>query len=121
MIELFFLIWKKSGLTKIYSCEKNTNYAIGKDKKDYLFNYLFRGRTNDKRKKKNEPCQVILTLNPETNMVIAGKILRLDKTEAIIAFLSMDKETFYHLKRLMQYNTTDADRIEKEIKNPAFV
>jgi hypothetical protein len=77
--------------------------------------------TSDSRFRDNEPCEVNINLNPETNLVIASKILRVDEKEAIIAFVSMDEDTFYHLKRLVQYNADDPDEIEKEIKNPAFV
>jgi len=79
------------------------------------------GCTSDPHFRANELCEVILNLNEDTSLVIAGKILRTDEKEAIIAFLSMDEDTFYHLKRLMQYNATDADEIEKELKKPAFV
>jgi hypothetical protein len=33
----------------------------------------------------------------------------------------MDEDTFYHLKRLLQYNAADPDTIDSEIKDPAFV
>ena len=65
-------------------------------------------------------CSVILSLNPETSLTIEGKILRVDDKEAIISFLSMDEDTFYHLKRLLQYNAADPDAIDSEIRNPAF-
>lgn len=68
----------------------------------------------------NELCEVILTLNQETSLAIAGKIIRSDEKETTIAFLSMDEDAFYHLKRLIQYNAADADEIEKELKKPAF-
>jgi len=68
-----------------------------------------------------EHCSVILSLNPETNLTIQGKILRLDDKEAIISFLSMEEDTFYHLKRLLQYNAADPDTIDNELKDPAFV
>lgn len=77
--------------------------------------------TNDRRFRANEHCEVILSLNPETVLNIEGKILRLDEKEAIIAFLSMDEDAFYHLKRIVEYNAGDAEEIEKEIKTPAFV
>ena len=77
--------------------------------------------TSDPRFLAHEPCEVAISLNTETNLIIAGKILRLDKKEAIIAFLSMDEDTFYHLKRLLQYNAADPDKIEKELKDTAFV
>ncbi len=76
--------------------------------------------TSDPRFRANEICRIILTLNADTALEIAGKILRVDEKEAIIAFFSMDEDTFYHLKRIMEYNAVDADQITQEIKNPAF-
>jgi hypothetical protein len=75
----------------------------------------------DPRFRANELCEVILTLDPKISLVIAGKILRLDDKEAIIAFVSMDEDTFFHLKRIMEYNAADADKIDQELKNPAFL
>jgi hypothetical protein len=43
-----------------------------------------------------------------------------DEKEAIVAFLSMDEDTFSHLKRIIEYNALDADKIVQELKNPAF-
>ena len=68
----------------------------------------------------NELCEVILALNENTSINIVGKILRTDKKETIIAFLSMDEDTFYHLKRMLEFNAADADAIDQEHKNPAF-
>jgi hypothetical protein len=76
--------------------------------------------TNDPRFRAGELCEVILTLNEETSLIIEGKILRIDEKEAIIAFLSMDEDTFFHLKRILEYNAADADAIDQELKNPAF-
>jgi len=76
--------------------------------------------TGDPRFRPNELCEVILTLNEEIKLVIEGKILRVDEKEAIIAFLSMDEDTFSHLKRIIEYNAADADKIDQELKNPAF-
>ena len=67
-----------------------------------------------------EECAIILSLNPETSLTIEGKILRADDKEAIISFLSMEEDTFYHLKRLLQYNTAEPDTIDDELQNPAF-
>jgi hypothetical protein len=68
-----------------------------------------------------EECAVILSLNPETSLTIQGKILRVDDKETIVSFLSMDEDTFFHLKRLLQYNADDPDKIDNEIKDPAFI
>lgn len=77
--------------------------------------------TGDPRFRANELCEIILTLNENTTLDIAGKILRVDEKEAIIAFLSMDEDTFFHLKRILEYNATDADAIDQELQNPAFL
>jgi hypothetical protein len=76
--------------------------------------------TSDRRLRAAEPCEIILPLNEETTLVMEGKILRSDEKEAIIAFQSMDEDTFYHLKRLMQYNAGDPELIDKELPTPAF-
>lgn len=68
-----------------------------------------------------EECAVLLSLNPETSLTIQGKILRVGDREAIISFQSMNEDTFYHLKRLLQYNAADPDTIDDELKDPAFV
>jgi hypothetical protein len=68
----------------------------------------------------NELCEVILTLDKDINLNIAGKILRTCEKEAIIAFTSMDEDTFYHLKRILEFNAVDADAIGQELKQPAF-
>lgn len=77
--------------------------------------------TSDSRFQKEDLCEVILSLHNEITLFISGKILRVDEKEATIAFLSMDEDTFFHLKRLLQYNSDDPEKIEEEIKNPAFI
>jgi hypothetical protein len=76
--------------------------------------------TNDPRFRANEPCKVMLTLNEDMSVVIAGKILRIEENETIIAFLSMDEDAFFHLKRILEYNAADADKIDQELITPAF-
>lgn len=67
-----------------------------------------------------ERCIINLYLNEEINLRIEAKILRSKDNETIASFLVMDEDTFYHLKRLLQYNALDSDQIEKELENPAF-
>jgi len=99
------------------------NILFQKDKiKVQTFNLSLTGIscTSDPRFRTNELCEVIMTLNEDTTLNIAGKILRIDEKEAIIAFLSMDEDTFSHLKRIMEYNALDADIIVQELNKPAF-
>ena len=70
--------------------------------------------------KAGEKCTIDLRLNKEVHLSIEAKILRSKDKETIASFLVMDEESFYHLKRLLQYNAPDSDQIEKEMRKPAF-
>ena len=67
-----------------------------------------------------ERCTIELNLNDEVRLSIEGKILRSQGEETIASFLVMDEESFYHLKRLLQFNAADSDIIEQELSKPAF-
>jgi hypothetical protein len=62
-----------------------------------------------------------LYLNQEAHLSIKAKILRSKNQETIASFLEMDEESFYHLKRLMQFNAANPDQIEKELDKSAFI
>ena len=76
--------------------------------------------TADGRFQKDGECLVIIILDSEVHITLRGKILRTDTQETAIAFMSMDEESFAHLKRLVQYNAVDADTIDGELRTPAF-
>ena len=65
-------------------------------------------------------CHIHIKLNDETIINLEGKILRLGNHEAAIAFSSMDEESFFHLRRIIELNADDADIIESETAIPAF-
>jgi hypothetical protein len=127
-----FIIYLQEGSKMVKERRKRTRVPV-----DFDINIIFQHRkirvktfnisltgiscTGNPLFRADEPCEISLSLNAETNLIIAGKIIRLDEKEAIISFISMDEDTFYHLKRLLQYNAADPDSIEKELKNPAFV
>ncbi len=67
-----------------------------------------------------ERCTINLVLNEEAQLNIEAKILRSQDKETIASFLVMDEESFYHLKRILQFNAADSDQIEKELRQPAF-
>ncbi len=69
---------------------------------------------------KDDLCKVIITLNKDTRISIDAKILRVEEQETAISFISMDDESFFHLKRLVQYNVKDAEIIDEELRHPAF-
>jgi len=76
--------------------------------------------TSDPLFRKDDPCKVIITLNKDFQITIDSKILRVGKKETAVSFMSMDEESFSHLRKLMQFNIGDADRIDGELRYPAF-
>jgi hypothetical protein len=68
----------------------------------------------------NALCKVIVSLSDDLQITVASKISRVGEQESAISFISMDDESFVHLKRLVQYNVGDADRIDKELHQKAF-
>jgi hypothetical protein len=76
--------------------------------------------TSNGRFQKDVPCNVIIRLNKDLQISIDSKVLRVGKDETAISFTSMDEESFSHLKKLMQYNMGNADRIDEELRYPAF-
>jgi hypothetical protein len=46
--------------------------------------------------------------------------LRTAEEGTAIAFTSIDEESFFHLKKLIQFHSDDADEIEAELLKPAF-
>lgn len=71
--------------------------------------------------RKGAACTVILSLSDDLKITIDSNILRVGERETAISFTGMDEESFTHLRRLVQYNTTDdADLIEDELRKPAF-
>ena len=77
--------------------------------------------TPDPRLPQGELCQVILQLVPTLRVVIQGRIIRTNTQETAIDFLAMDEQSFAHLKKIIEYNTGDADRISEELLRPAFI
>ena len=70
---------------------------------------------------KDDPCKVIIALNEDFRISIDAKILRIGQQETVISFISMDEDSFFHLKKLVQYNSSDAEHIDEELRNPAFI
>lgn len=68
----------------------------------------------------NAPCQVIISLSGDLRIVVDSRISRVEERESAISFVSMDEESFVHLKRLVQFNVGDADRIDQELHRKAF-
>jgi hypothetical protein len=76
--------------------------------------------TTDYRFQKDDACTVVISLSDDLRITVDAKIIRVGKEETAVSFTTMDEESFSHLKKLIQYNAGDADRIEKEFRQKAF-
>lgn len=76
--------------------------------------------TPDRRLQRGDDCEVVIALGDELHITVEGKVLRVGSEETAIAFSAMDEESFAHLNKVVQYNTGDADRIEREFRKKAF-
>ena len=71
--------------------------------------------TTDSRFHAGDQCRVRLTLNPLIKVIIEGRISRVTLSDMAIVFSSMNEESFFHLKKIVEYNYGDADAINEEI------
>jgi len=69
---------------------------------------------SDSRFKEGKTCKVKFILSPQLHFIILGKLVRVGPRETGIFFKTMDEVSFFHLKRLVQYNAGDPDMIEDE-------
>ena len=76
--------------------------------------------TTDSRFRTGEKCLVTLILNPTIKVILEGRILRVSPSETAITFSAMNEESFFHLKKLVEYNYGDADKIDRELADPLF-
>ncbi|MHB8910752.1 MAG: PilZ domain-containing protein [Syntrophales bacterium] len=76
--------------------------------------------TSNRLFRKDAPCKVVISLRDDLRIAVDAKILRAGERETAISFISMDEESFAHLKRIVQYNADDADRIDEEFQYKAF-
>jgi hypothetical protein len=70
-------------------------------------------------------CRVTLNLTQENEAepvraVIHGRIARTSPEETAIDFNLMDSDSFFHLKRIVEYNAQEPERIARELLTAAF-
>lgn len=66
-----------------------------------------------------DDCKIKIILGPDENspvVLIEGKIIRLDKESTAVQFTRIDPESLEHLHKIAQYNATDPEKVEREIK-----
>ncbi len=70
--------------------------------------------------RENHCCQVVISLAPKVQAVIKGRVVRAGGEEAAIDFLSMDPESFIHLKKIVEYHSRCPESVASELLTPAF-
>jgi hypothetical protein len=68
----------------------------------------------------NHCCQVVISLAPDIQAVIKGRVVRAGQTGAAIDFLATDPESFYHLKKIVEYHSRCPEAVGQELLTPAF-
>jgi hypothetical protein len=70
--------------------------------------------------RENHCCQVVISLAPKVQAVIKGRVVRAGDRGAAIEFLSMDPESFIHLKKIAEFHAQEPESIASELLQPAF-
>ncbi|MHC1710544.1 MAG: PilZ domain-containing protein [Solidesulfovibrio sp.] len=65
-------------------------------------------------------CSVVFNLSKDINVRLKGSIVRSDAEGMAIDFESMDEGAFFHLRNMVRYSSSDADKIDRELQVPAF-
>jgi len=63
---------------------------------------------------------VRIDLSGAAAIEIECRVIRSEGSGVAIDFMPMDEESFLHLRNLVRFNAPDADRIDSELKTPAF-
>ena len=64
---------------------------------------------------------VILTLGNDIKLRIKSLVIRSDETGVAIDFMSMNEESFFHLRNIVRLSAQDPDLIDQELSVPAFI
>jgi len=81
--------------------------------------------STDKIFQERQTCRVTLNLSRENDAetvraVILGRIIRTTPEETAIDFNLMDADSFFHLKRIVEYHSQEPERIARELLTAAF-
>ena len=68
----------------------------------------------------NACCQVVISLTPDIQSTMRGRVVRAGETGAAIDFFAMDPESFAHLKKIVEYHSRCPEEVARELLTPAF-
>lgn len=66
--------------------------------------------------REGEKCHFILPVASGIRIVIESTIVRSDQESTAVKFTGMDPDSFTHLRRMVELNAADPDRIEDELR-----
>jgi len=91
------------------------------------YNFSLKGMlcSSNRLFQENQPCRVTLNLTQESKeepirAVIHGRVVRTGPEETAIDFSVMDTESFLHLRRIVELNAGEPERITRELLTSAF-
>lgn len=61
------------------------------------------------------PCETVILLDAGIRVHINGSVIRNSGSDVGVHFESMSENDFFHLKKIVQYNTEDPDKIDHEL------
>lgn len=62
----------------------------------------------------DDECTVLLVLSADAEIKIASKVVRVVDLELGIDFVSMDEESYTHLRNIVRFGADDPDEIDHE-------
>lgn len=68
----------------------------------------------------DETCRLVLVLADDTRLEVEAEIVRARGTAGALEFISMDEDSYSHLRNIIRHAATDADAIDREQSDPAF-
>lgn len=73
----------------------------------------------DKKLAVDEEVEIIIALNdqPENGLSIDGRVVRLTNDGIAFVFDKIEFDTYIHLKRLIELNIGDADKMDEEMES----
>ena len=69
----------------------------------------------------DQECTVRIDLGEKFHITINGRIARLASGDTAVDFLSMDEESYSHLRNVVRYSSNDADAIDQEQAQRPFL
>jgi c-di-GMP-binding flagellar brake protein YcgR len=74
----------------------------------------------DPRLTKGDSGALRITLGDDVVITAQAKVVRSSDAGLAIAFTEIDEDGFFHLKKLVQYNSEDAELIDRELRSAGF-